>query len=505
MYIKKRFILLFLLQSTIYSQNSVGEASVFLNTDHWAYTYINLLQDRGFLPSLYQSVRPYKRLEIASALQKIEEEKTSTTEKHWIDLLRTEFASEMDYLDGQTGTANTLFKVHTNGTFYKMLESTRKDFFINPEINYHYGRVAASVRGRIDNGILHDPTYTGRKTDLVAARVEDGYGLWQAEHVYFLVGRFTSNWSPIPNRSLILSDNPYTYDKLQFGFQTKHIAFQTILAKLDNEGPANRYFSAHRLDLKLNSGINVGLTETVIYGGINQGVDLSYSNPFLIFAEAQLNDHKEANENIALDVFVPYKKLNFRGQLLIDDFILDGVSQPPPNRKTSPDRLGWLFSAQFNDLFFQNSQAELTYERLGSYTYNVKQKRPFQSYTYYAKGLGAPGNDGDALDLTFRYFPIPKYIFSASVFWARQGERSLASNDFEDSSFVKLSFPSGTVQKTLGLRLNALYQHSRQLFAEAEVGIDNIYHYLHQKNSAKTFANYRMTVNYIFDLKRAID
>lgn len=471
--------------------SSENMGSTLLYTDHWAYTYIQLLQDRGYLKDLYYSIKPYNRADLAKALINLENETLTPAEKYWIELLRKEFATEITFLDSDNNREVAVSVKTSSGTSnYYQDNHFESDFFVNPEISYSMNHLGVFLRGRIDNGLLSDPTYSGRKADWIAARLEDGYGIFKFGQLGFFIGRTSHNWAPFSNQSLILSDNPYTYDQIGLNFETKHIAFHSTFAKLNAVASggltAERYFSAHRLDLKFNNGINLGFSETVVYGGPNQSIEFSYMNPFGIFMNAQTNDGKEANENLAFDFFIPLRKFNFKGQILIDDFILDGPNDPAPNRKTSSDRLGFLFAVQGNDILVQNTHSTLQYENVGSYTYNVKQKRPWQSYSYEGRGLGNESNDRESWNLNLKYFPIPKWIFDLDATFAKQGERNLASNDFEDSTFVKLSFPSGVVEKTLAVSLGVLYRHNQYIFGQARIGLDNVLNRKHIRNRDET-------------------
>lgn len=477
--------------------------STLLYTDHWTYKYIQLLQDRGYFRELFYSLKPYNRTDIANALINLSEEDLSVSETYWVKILKEEFDKEIKHLTMAADEQETFTKINTEFGIknYSQYHHFETDVYVNPEVNFIMAHFAVAIRGRVDNGLLNDPAYTGRKTDWLAARLEDGYGIFNFGRFNFFAGRTAQNWGPSPRKSLILSDNPYTYDQIGLNFSTKHIAFHSVFAKLDPVTyigqPSDRYFSAHRLDLKFNNGVNLGFSETVVYGGPEQSIEFSYLNPFSIFMNAQLNDKKEANENLAFDFYIPLKSFNLSGQVLIDDFILDGPDKPAPNRKTSSDRLGLLLSVQCNDLFLINSQWTASYEGVGSYTYNVKQKRPWQSYTYNGRGLGNNSNDGDAWNLNVKYFPIPKWIFEFDAAIERQGSRDLSSNDFEDSTFVKLAFPSGIVQRNLHLSAGALYQHSNTVSLQAFVGFDDFSNFEHIAKRNKRFLFYELRLKWI--------
>ncbi|MCB0834873.1 MAG: hypothetical protein KDC45_15495, partial [Bacteroidetes bacterium] len=462
---KSLFVGVFFCAGSLLAQH----ASPYLPIDHWAYSYIEMLQIRGHLPELYYSVRPYRRSDITSALARIDENTLSNTERHWIHLLNEELSSHSN------NQADNNVILRANGSTGAALQNKTYDGDIafEPEITLSSPYFAGSLRGRIDNDLIDDPTYTGRRSNLVGARVEDGYGLLQWGAGSFYIGRVANIWSPFPDRSLIVSSNPYTYDQIGFAFQTRYFALRAFHAQLSDQNGIHRYLAAHRLDVRLPHNIQLGFTESVLYGGPNQQTDLSYLNPFTVFLSIQLNDKKEANELLAFDAYVPFGRFAFKSQILVDDFILDGANDPAPNRKTSNDRLGFIFGLQGADLLMPGSVTELRYERVGSYTYNVKTTRPWQSYTQNSRGIGAGANDYDAWLLQHRYFPLPAFVFSADISFGRSGERSLASNTFVDSTFVKLPFPSGQVQKRISFGIGVSYIHSSTWNSRLTASIDH--------------------------------
>lgn len=486
-------------EAVLYSQNHCPSSS-FLPLDHFAYTYIQLLQERHIITGLNVSVKPYKRIDIARTLLQIDTEKISRSEAYWTEQLKKELAFEMNML-ADTAAADPFAAASLKATDRMDFSNNHfeNDYAWYPEIRLNGPRFSISVRGRIDNGLLHDTAYSGRKTDYFGARIEDAYGLFSSRYVDFSVGRFAEEWSPVTGRSLILSDNAHTYDKICLYLRGRHIAFRSAFARLDEINGANRFFSAHRIDLTFSNNMQIGLSETVLFGGVNQGVELSYLNPFTFYAETQLNQKKEANELLAFDFYIPVKQYNFRGQILIDDFILDGAGSPPPNRKTSPDRLGFLFNAGGYDLFLNHSTLNLTYERVGSYTYNVKRKRPWQAYTFEDKGLGAATNDYDRWTLELKYFPRPGmiHIFDASL--DRKGRRSLSSNDFEDPTFVKLPFPSGTVHKTITAGYTLIWTPLSYSEIRAAAHYTRHSNFNHISGNNKDYLNASLRLDYYID------
>lgn len=488
----RRVLILTMITCAVQSAFS-QERFALLSVDHWSYRYIDLLQERGRLKDLPWSIRPLNRYDVARALARLGEENLDVAERAWFQLLQREFRVELDQLDE---TATTRIGASASSDF--SVDDKKTDFDGRTDISVEHvmPHFTMSARGRIDGSLIDDTTYDGRHSRYVGARMEDAVGFFHTRHLFAYIGRFSESWGPFENRSLILSSHPYSYDKIGLGFRSTRIAFHSFVAQLDDIAGARRFITAHRLDIRLPREIQLGLSETVIYGNPGQHIDFAYLNPFTLFADAQLNDKKEANENISIDAVWPTRRIITRFQFLIDDFILDGPGDPPPNTKTSPHRLGWAGSVTLHDVGINQSRVEIFYSRLGTHTYNVKSKRPWQSYTYRDRGLGWPYNDGDQVTLSLTYLGVSSWLFETEWSYRRQGQRRLLSNDFEDSTFVKSpTYPSGVVQKTLASAWRAVYQPNYFFDVQAAVMFNLIRNKNHVTGRSKEIAA-QLTVRY---------
>lgn len=488
----RRVLILTMITCAVQSAFS-QERFALLSVDHWSYRYIDLLQERGRLKDLPWSIRPLNRYDVARALARLGEENLDVAERAWFQLLQREFRVELDQLDE---TATTRIGASASSDF--SVDDKKTDFDGRTDISVEHvmPHFTMSARGRIDGSLIDDTTYDGRHSRYVGARMEDAVGFFHTRHLFAYIGRFSESWGPFENRSLILSSHPYSYDKIGLGFRSTRIAFHSFVAQLDDIAGARRFITAHRLDIRLPREIQLGLSETVIYGNPGQHIDFAYLNPFTLFADAQLNDKKEANENISIDAVWPTRRIITRFQFLIDDFILDGPGDPPPNTKTSPHRLGWAGSVTLHDVGINQSRVEIFYSRLGTHTYNVKSKRPWQSYTYRDRGLGWPYNDGDQVTLSLTYLGVSSWLFETEWSYRRQGQRRLLSNDFDDSTFVKSpTYPSGVVQKTLASAWRAVYQPNYFFDVRAAVMFNLIRNKNHVTGRSKEIAA-QLTVRY---------
>ena len=485
------------LRAQTYADHS---ASVFIPIDHWMYSYITLLQDRGHLASLNPSVRPYTRKEVFGAVKKLNQTDLSSAEKKWIQYIREELS---DVAEDVACVDTTLIRTSWEGrlSLRRQQNDTHGDYFVKPNLEISSDNFAIHLRARIDHALRRDTNYQGRKPSIGGAYLPDAYALLQWKSVRLTVGHYSTNWGPFENKSLIVSANPYPYERLELSWTTRRISIRSFVAQLDQAYNAGRYFSAHRMDIHLPHGINLGITESVIHGNADktQPINWKYLNPINIFAEAQLNGGGDANENIAFDAYVPVGRFVFKGQFLVDDLILDGPDKPAPNRKTSPDRLGFLITGIINNPGLPSSQAQLDYERVSSYTYNIKSSRPWQSYTYNGLGLGSPRNDRDAWILTWRYFGFERWLLSLESGFFRQGERNLSSHDFTDSTMTVGKFPRGLVEKTWRLGIQADYFHAHNFWATCKISTDNVRNRSNKKTPLRHYLNVFVSLNYQID------
>lgn len=499
--IRSIFYILSLLMVPIVGVNAQtpSGASVFVPMDHWIYPILSRLQDRGMISSLNPSVRPYTRLEIINAIQALPQDKLRSFEKYWISLILTELHGQTNISESEYSIAQVSLQLNVSPEH--LYNRNTYNYIINPNVDFQENNFAFALRGHIERDLKRDSGYTGRKTSYFGARTDQAYALFQWKRLRFFAGRFSSNWSPFHDKSLIVSSNPLSYDRFGFSYVSRYFSTQSFVAQLDPAYNASRYLSAHRFDVHLPNGMHFGVSETVIHGHADrkQPMDWRYLNPLNTFAEVQLNGNSEANENIAFDAFIPVNRFVFKGQFLVDDFILDGADQPAPNRKTSPDRLGFLISLIGNDLMINKSQIQFDFERISSYTYNLKSNKPWQSYTFEGRGLGSPRNDRDAWILTWRSFAFEKYILSVETGLFRQGERNLNSHDFNDSTMTVGKFPKGLVEKNWRFGVQADYFHTHNIWATLKIASENIRNRSNNKKPLRHYLNVLLSFNYQVD------
>jgi hypothetical protein len=201
--------------------------------------------------------------------------------------------------------------------------------------------------------------------------------------------------------------------------------------------------SLHRLELKLNPKLHIGLSESVIFGGRDNSPQLKYISPSSVFFLSKMNDRKNdlegsANALMSIDIlFKPTKKMTFYAQGLIDDIDFTKFL-----RSVYPDRLGILAKVIVSDPI-PASQLSMTYAKISNWTYNSFYT--WGNYTYYGKSLGYPQHGLEKLELTFNYFGMSSFMLNGRLGFEQYRRQALMA------PFIakKTAFPIGIPTKNI--------------------------------------------------------
>ncbi|HWR83457.1 MAG TPA: capsule assembly Wzi family protein [Candidatus Deferrimicrobium sp.] len=348
------------------------------------------------------------------------------------------------------------------------------------------GGMAASPHERLfvyanfvlDEQLARNPSYTGKKWRGLAGDLEQAFVHYRAGPMALTVGRFASFWGP--RSSLILSAHT-ALDGFAYTFRWGRLALSYRLARLDGVDPAtdsvapfeNRYFAGHRVDLMLSRRLQIGLFETVIFGGPGRQVELYYLNPIMFYHGAQLNEGNDDNSLVGLDFSVkPMTGIEFYGQLVVDDFQID--RKTPADQE--PDEIAFLSGVYAADVL-SSVDIKAQYARVANRTFN--QALPRNRYLYRDQPLGsAVGNDYDEATATLRRWIGPNAVVSLYFVYRRQGEGGvtdewttpwlLATGEYNES------FPTGVVRKTGTAGLNIRGWLFGHFYLDAGAGVERV-------------------------------
>jgi hypothetical protein len=470
----------------------------YLPLDHWAYAYIDALQERGKLEGLPRSRKPYEREDI---LREVEKElgsgrALSRVEREWLLLLE----KELEHLLGRGEEFGAWAEV-SGSTEHEQTEledgELDGDYYAGFEIWARFPHGTALQRSVIDQNLLEDPFYRGRKDIDIAGTVEDAYLMLEASKFSFFAGRARRDLGPA-QRSLLLSPNPFSFDHVSFELDFGKVAFFFLTARLDDlEGsadgeesgtPLQRYLTMHRLEFRPRPSLEFGIWEAVLYGGPARGMDFAFTNPFSLYFVVENASDRQANSLLGFDAYWrPAEKIGLFGQLLIDDVKLSLFGEHIFwEDEVEPNEFGHLTGVEYIDpLGIRDTRLSLSYLKVTNYTYGSAKEE--EHYLSEGKPLGpAEGNDFDEIRVAWFFAPLPSLFLEADYARKRKGEGEVRlpfPPVFESSD---IPFPSGVVEKTDRVSLSLRYQTGPSFFIDGTVGVERRNNYLHIAGEKET-------------------
>lgn len=379
---------------------------------------------------------------------------------------------------------------------------------VKVSINYPVGNFAFRTSFHFDQKFKDDTTYYGELGEWYYGRLDESYVSYSdsSSGFNFVYGRIPRNLGSYEAQSLILSENPYTYDHLWLQYKNDFISFSFMTTRLDDKygfdnryldsstyGWYKRFFALHRLDLNLTDNFKLALTEAVLYGGKNQQWLSYYLNPLVPFYFSKNNqrsstDEGNANIYLALDLwYKPIKNLTFFSQIFIDD--IDFKSE---NRSKFPERKAFFGSATVTDLVIQSSQYGISFTWVENWTYTSFYN--WANYNVHERGIGFPSNSFQQIKLFFDYFGFQPLILSGTVFYTEKGDNSL-NNSF-NATFE--SFPMGIVERELNLSLNATYFIDWNVTIDLHMGTRNYNNFNHTLSNNLNQNEVGIKFSYVF-------
>jgi len=448
--------------------------------DSWVYSTIDELYSQGLFRKLHRNVKPYTRGEIASHIleinlrQKKRELELTQTGLWLLEKLNQEFRIEIEKLyqerskgdeDSHTlkyGTEPVFFgKAAGNDSSYGRLQ-VKFDAALQLD-----KKLVLKDRVILDTKGEGERRYRGKKWKKDLTGVLDiGYAQIDLKYFYLLLGRDHLRWGPGKKDVLLLSDLVPPFDMLKLEGELgsfKFIYFATVLdqVKVSSYGEsaeslsiffAKRYLSGHRINLKLKLGLEMGISEVILYGGQNRNLELYYLNPLLPYYGEQFNQDVNDNPLWSFDLALTwFKNKEFYTEILVDDFQYDF--------KSEPHQTGFQIGLNYAQIFgLEKSFMNLEYTKINNWVYG--HKKPWNLYTYHGFGMGSIlGPDADRLFSKFVYHLSKDIKLSFSEEYKRKGEGRIKTHQASAVPHPK-KFPSGVVEYSNQIRFETTYQPS---------------------------------------------
>lgn len=441
-----------------------------LPPDHWAYPEIRWLQVQGYLRDLNPSQIPYRRGEVARALQKGPQPKSGLAAQRF-QLLEAEFAPEMSPSRRWKGFAGGRLFAGADGLHD---QSTRSAGYGVTDIGVGRDNFGIYTAQRGDRDLAADPLYSGKKWNDLTGFTESAYLAYTAVRWEVMLGRDHQAWGPGPDH-LLLNDSPHGWDRIAFKFRWNWGQFTGLIGQVSGftdstNHQQNRYLSGHRLEVTPWNWLRLGLSETILWSG---SLRLGYMNPFLPYYGELVNENSDGNGLVGFDVnaWLPAGAQAF-GEILVDDIQLEHKT----SKDLEPPSWGWLIGGRWAGIDGRLG-AEVYYEGATNRTYNAEDPR--LRYLNYGLALGSDlGNDGDLLRAGASCWPLARLRLEGFGQIRRQGEGRVSAifdttyRNYTIQQGYSEPFPSGVVERTKTIGMEFAFLPVPMIQAQGILGYD---------------------------------
>ncbi len=239
-------------------------------------------------------------------------------------------------------------------------------------------------------------------------------------------------------RSLLLSDNAFSYPYLKFSVDLKKVHYQVMWAQHRDlnidpvlEGNDARYLekysASHYLTMNIGDRFSVGVFESVIWAAEdtmgNRGFDLSYLNPIIFFRPVEYSLGSPDNMTMGLNTkYIVGDKNVLYGQFVLGEFKFDEVFG---GNKWWANKQGFQLGLRCFDLFgINNLYFQTEYNQVRPYTYSHRET--VTNYGHYNQELAHPLGANFRESVSFLKYKYKRFIFNAELMAAMYGK------DFDD-------------------------------------------------------------------------
>ena len=400
-----------------------AQSSPYLPLDDVAYAYVDALQARGELRGLSALERPYTVQAVREALAA---SRADGARARWVRALAA--ALEKHYpaampLDTGLFAATVVPYAVAQSSARRELMRADSTSAVHPgfagRLLLHTGRVTAVARGSGDRRLRDDPEFAGKRDRAIAGRLEDAYLGAQWKYAELSAGRLSRRWAPLGVQGLQVGDYTYSYDHLfvRLGGERLHLA--SLVARLDDLrlGPdslAQRHFSSHRLAGRIGS-VELGATESIIYGGVDRAFDPALASPTNIWSVAQYAENRDVNVLYGADfAWRPRWVGMIAAQFMLDDVQIDDCGpgcEEPPSYGLTVSIEGVPLVADVRGFGSYVQVSNLAYRTIN----------PYEQYASLGVGLGLGFSDYDEARAGVDFGPLLPVPLRGYVALRRQG------------------------------------------------------------------------------------
>lgn len=353
----------------------------------------------------------------------------------------------------------------------------------------------------LNEEMADDSEYRGKKWRGLAGEMETALIAYYWKKHTIIFGRFASFWGPTWE-SLILSGDAKPMDGISVRVHWGRLDFTYQFAVLERLQEfesrettfENRYFSGHRLDFRIFDNLNLGLFETIVFGGPGRGLEFSYLNPIMSYHAAQVNADIDDNTLLGMDLcYYAGDRHKIYGQFLIDDFQIDDEDRGDNEPHETAFIMG-VHSVDWWDFF----DIKADYLRIANRTYNQFYER--NRYANRGELIGnALGPDSERWSLALIKWFDDRKRASLNLEYTRKGEGRYDDEWTEPWHKIddyRESFPTGVVEKSWLIYVRAAGFYRELVFFDINLGFESVKNYAHLADDDRTipFVSFRASL-----------
>lgn len=455
------------------------------------YDFVARLAARGIIDNLPKNTHPYSRGEVAKILMDVSSKAdggkiklSAIAEKH-LETMKTLFSDALEdksITSEMRKTKKTLLYIRNDENHFAVGGGvSQKAIFREGKGFPAYGKTSItyllpSISGQIEESFAFSCdmkwefhvgdifpdlfldeatwTYTNLPVDMKEVASTQAYAKFKLPWFDIELGKDNVRWGPGYHGQLIISDNPQPMDMIRIDGRYGKIKAQIFTAKLGSE-MGDKYLSTHRAELALRKGIDLGISEVIVYG---DRFEVSYMNPFQTYLITQnmIESSAKKIDNVLAGVDFSHRianKLQVYGELVVDDAA--PLETPLNHWDTKFGILAGIYIVDPFSVSDTDLRMEYTFINQYCYTHEV----PINAYKHYSSVIGHwLGPDADDLwcELKHRFTDKIESIFAYEL--ERHGEGGIDKPHPNDApANDRWKFLSGVNKSKHSLSLGVSY------------------------------------------------
>ena len=283
---------------------------------------------------------------------------------------------------------------------------------------------------------------------------------YQNEWMIIQFGRGRQSWGAGNDIQLALSENSPAYDYGMLDLDFGNLRARYFHGYLETDSSSyNRYITGRGIEWKNKKYLVLGLSEIVIYSGLNRSIDFSYFNPMSTHLEIELNDRQGSEGTgsgngvwqLSADLLIPYD-IRISMNYLIDEFTLD--NEQTKNNKANAR----AYSLKVLHTLINTKHAILSFYcsiiSIGTHTF--RHQVGYNNFVQRNRPLGwSLGSDSRELKIGLNTFYKNRLFTNIELGQREIGEGSLDKSPYDGyTDYLKVPFPSGIVENKFYFKWN---------------------------------------------------